>query len=295
MSPFTHRTALCASLAAILILPACQSSSEGIELVDGRAPGQFEKAENSEKLLEARGAWKLVEEARAPTPLELHALAREGVNPDNLKTAANNIKNPVEIKDGQEVHYRQLRMDIGKSARGVNVDKLLPAKSNLIVTEKELAATLDNLEKERRVKAQEKAQATKVLAARQRAEREMAALEPAARASSGFGNDVTAMRFGHYPDKSRVVLDLKSAVKYTAKMDGDKTVRVDLQGSGWSANKSADINNHPLVKSYKAEISDKGTALVLELKKPARITLSEALPANDTYPNPRIFFDIAPL
>jgi hypothetical protein len=108
-------------------------------------------------------------------------------------------------------------------------------------------------------------------------------------------SDVTAVRIGQHPDKTRLVFDLSGPGKFSYGIDPTgKILSVRLPQSGWNA---APQNPGPggLVKSLRAAPAPGGgVAVNIELSRPGRLAYSGALPPNAVHGD-RIVFDVAPL
>lgn len=108
--------------------------------------------------------------------------------------------------------------------------------------------------------------------------------------SANTGSTVTGIRFGDYPEKTRMVLDLNADADFTADVQNGR-VLLELPKSAWASAQHQVLNN-PLIKSYTASPSrDGGTVLSLELKKPVKLLGSAALPPNSQYGH-RIYLDL---
>ncbi len=107
--------------------------------------------------------------------------------------------------------------------------------------------------------------------------------------------EVSQMRLGEHPDKTRLVLDLSGEVNYTTEIDSSgKFLTVELPHAGWrTATRS--VLESSLIAGYTAERSENGdgTKLRLELKKPVKIIGAAALSPDVRAGRPhRIYFDI---
>jgi len=108
------------------------------------------------------------------------------------------------------------------------------------------------------------------------------------------GSHVVNVRYGVYPDKTRVVLDLDAATAYEIEPQTQPDrLAIDLKDCADSAATTANVARG-LVKSIHAEIGGPATSrLVLELSAPAHLSGAQFLPAADGAP-PRIFVDLQP-
>lgn len=108
-------------------------------------------------------------------------------------------------------------------------------------------------------------------------------------------SEVTAVRIGLHPDKTRLVFDLSKPGKFSYDIDpSGKVLSVRLPQSGWSATPQKP-GAGSLVKSLRAvPAPGGGVAVNIELSRPGRLAFSGTLPPNEVYGD-RIVFDVAPL
>jgi N-acetylmuramoyl-L-alanine amidase len=108
------------------------------------------------------------------------------------------------------------------------------------------------------------------------------------------GKDVSAIRLGQHPDKTRIVLDVGSDASFTTDLDNaEKILLVELPKTGWSAPTAQRFTNSPLLAGYTAQsMSGGGTRLAIELKRPARVLAASALKAEGDK-SARIVLDLA--
>ena len=108
---------------------------------------------------------------------------------------------------------------------------------------------------------------------------------------------VNRIRTGVYPNRTRLVLDVQSQTPFSVDVDNsEKLMLVELPSASWNAAAQSSLARNPLVAGYNAQDNGSGgTTLVVELKKPARVSKSSALPPNGQFGSHRIFFDIVPL
>lgn len=109
-------------------------------------------------------------------------------------------------------------------------------------------------------------------------------------------SSVLGVRVGEHPDKVRIVLDVTGPTKFTQDLDNnEKLLIIDLPESGWRAGMQASFDGNPVISGYSAKPNaGGGVTLAVELKKPAKLTMSSALEPNEVYGH-RIVFDVAPL
>ncbi len=95
------------------------------------------------------------------------------------------------------------------------------------------------------------------------------------------GLNVEDMRIGEHPGSTRMVLDVSATATFTADVDNDEhLLDIQLPGAGWSSAAQGTTPKSPLITSWSAQPLDggKGTRLVVQLKKNAKITYKKVLP-----------------
>ena len=107
--------------------------------------------------------------------------------------------------------------------------------------------------------------------------------------------EVFGLRVGEHPAKTRIVLDVSKKVSYGLDLDTEeKILVVELPETGWGAPETKTFGkDSPLLSSYKASPSNggKGTLLILQLKKDARL-LSESIIKAEQGNGARIVIDL---
>ena len=113
-------------------------------------------------------------------------------------------------------------------------------------------------------------------------------------AMAATGGSVVNVRFGVYPDKTRVVLDLDAALAYQVKpqTEPDRIV-IDLRDGTLAFSSGVAPSAHGLVKAVHPDAAAGCNCLVLDLAAPAHVTQAQFLAASDNAP-PRIFLDLQP-
>lgn len=270
----------------------------------------------------------MVEENSGTDPAKLHTQAKKQVNPANmadkqhlpdkdLKLATNE-----KAAGGQDVNYRLIRVERDVASLKDDFKKLLPPLSNLIVADKNLDRTIDDIAAKNMIEpasgpaAMAPADIPKATGGPMR----MAGIQPVAQpvtrsaappppsapvvtpaaakaapsAPSG-GASVSNMRFGEHPGRTRLVLDLSGPSPYKTELDNtEKLLLVQIPKASWSAKTQEKLSKHPLIAGYTAQpSSDGGTTLAIELAKPVKLVSESSLPPNATYQNHRIFIDLA--
>jgi hypothetical protein len=120
--------------------------------------------------------------------------------------------------------------------------------------------------------------------------------ETIAPAAGAATSSVRGVRVGEHPDKVRIVLDVSGPAKFSYDIDNnEKLLIIDLPQSSWPTGAAGSFDGNALVSGYTAKPSASGgVTLAVELKKPAKLTMSSALEPNESYGH-RIVFDVAPL
>ena len=289
------------SLYAVLISSALAVSSCGV--VDNRLGGNAEpvSANSSENLLAAQGSWNIVEEDQNYDPVALHKKAKNKQDPARRKKTAMVPSSRVQPGEAEQVHFRLLRVEREVAGLRQDFNKLLPPLSNLIMADSQLGQTIQDIQ------AGKPQMDKPSMAAKPQMDKPSMAAKPAAMmkpdadksiaqkvVQSAAGANVTSVRFGQHPGKTRVVLDVSADSPFSINVDNsEKLLIVELPSTGWGTTASRMINN-PMLGSYKAQPSaNGGTILAFELKKPVRVTSQSALRPNATRGH-RIFFDVAP-
>ena len=119
-------------------------------------------------------------------------------------------------------------------------------------------------------------------------------VKSAAPAAPKGGKVVKDLRIGEQSNGTRLVLDLGQATKVKYDIDNEeKILLIDIPGYKWDAAKSGNLTKSALVSSYQVTTDDKGSHLVLQLKKPARVSNSSTINAT-AGKSPRAVVDISP-
>jgi hypothetical protein len=113
---------------------------------DGYGGGQGSTFNSSEDLLAAEGSFSMVEAGSHSNPLQEHLQARVQVDPSQPSKSKNYTSSASESTVSEEAHFRVLRLESEVASLQSDFKKMLPAKSNLIVSDKKLDATIDQIE-----------------------------------------------------------------------------------------------------------------------------------------------------
>lgn len=303
----------------------------GLSACDGMTQrgGKTAQPGSSEHLLQGEGQWQMVEENSGTDPAKLHSQAKKQVNPANmadkqhmpdkdLKLATNE-----KAANGQDVNYRLIRVERDVASLKDDFKKLLPPLSSLIVADKNLDQTIDDIAAKNMIEPASgpaspsgamapAADIPKATGGPMRMAGAQPVVQPATRsaappsppppqvtpavAKAAPGSAaVSNMRFGEHPGRTRLVLDLSGPSPYKTELDNtEKLLLVQISKAGWNAKTQEKLSKHPLIAGYTAQpAADGGTTLAIELAKPVKVVSESSLPPNATYQNHRIFIDLA--
>ena len=244
-----------------LTLAACNSQHTG------GYPGN----KNSEKLLNSSGGTLMAE--GGVDPLAAHMAARRQVDPKDINGPHQYTTTPTEEEINKDTNVRIVRLESEVAGLRDDFRKLVPEHKP------EPPVIIASLPMELAVAPPE------AIAP--------AAIAPAAGAAT---SSVRGVRVGEHPDKVRIVLDISGPAKFSYDIDNtEKLLIIDLPQSTWPTGATGSFDGNALVSGYTAKPSASGgVTLAVELKKPAKLTMSSALEPNESYGH-RIVFDVAPL
>lgn len=239
-----------------LTLAACNSQHTG------GYPGN----KNSEKLLNSSGGTLMAE--GGVDPLAAHMAARRQVDPKDINGPHQYTTMPMEEEINKDTNVRIVRLESEVAGLRDDFRKLVPEHKP------EPPVIIASLPMEPAVAPPE-------------------AIAPAAGAAT---SSVRGVRVGEHPDKVRIVLDISGPAKFSYDIDNtEKLLIIDLPQSTWPTGATGSFDGNALVSGYTAKPSASGgVTLAVELKKPAKLTMSSALEPNESYGH-RIVFDVAPL
>lgn len=246
--------------AVMLILGGCVNS--------GYKPVGTTKASSAENILDAEGAYPLVEQTDKD-PEAAHQATRKKVNPKNLAKSGTYTGNAKTANVDEQVHTRVLKMERDveivatefKGLKNVYQNNVEPASG----------------------------ESTRVAMA--------SAPEPVlSKSLKTQGGKVEKVRTGEYPNRTRLVLDLNAPAEFAYDIDEKQNLLViRLSATEWGAPKEKVYGKSAALQAYAAKIADNGQALIaFKLKGPSRVLRSEKLGKNADG-HYRIFFDVAPL
>ncbi len=294
------KTRFLLALTATLVIGAC-TGGDGSGSSSSSTAGI--KPASTEDLLAAEGSWNLVEEEQMSSPIQEHMSARGQVDPDKPAGTAQYTSKPGPEGVKEDVHFRVLRLEREVADLKHDFKKLLPPLAGLIASDRKLDDTIAEIESDDSMASNvavpsakpkppmQRHSAPKPVSVTAKAPEEKTP-KPAPVTTSG-PLAVTDVRSGIHPGKTRLVLDLNAAGKFSYDLDNaEKLLLVELPGASWKAQPSRSFGNNPVIKSYTAQPSNGGTRLAIELKKPAKILASSALSPNAVHGH-RIYLDIA--
>lgn len=273
------------------------------------------KTGSPEALLNAEGEWKLVEEERAPNPEQKHMDSRAKVNPK--KNSAGYTENAKLAHVEEDVHFRVLRLERQMKTLRSDFDRILPPLAESAKAGRSLESALAGIETASGEEADASAQVLAEIAAEPVAEPAAFAPPPVAAdpapekrapekkpqktaektpAIPAGAAQVTGLRTGEHPGRTRLVLDVSAAAKFSADLDPKENLLVvELPSAFWTAPESRTFSGHGLLKSYTAQPAGEGTRLVIEMKGPAKLAGKSILPPGGPDGRHRIVLDVAPL
>jgi hypothetical protein len=279
------RTRFCLIVTTSLVLVGCSGEQKQ------------HAAGSPEALLEAEGEWALVEEKQAPSPEQKHMNSRQQVNPAMVESSGAYTEKVSESEANDDVHFRVLRLERQMNALQGNFDKMLPPLGMKANADRELNRAVEEIQASKMAEASAP-MPPKVERIEPYPDLQPKKKEPVKQAAmpkpvTGGALQVSGIRVGEHPGKTRLVLDVTGPSKFTADVDtAENLMVVELPGAGWGAATNKSFGNSPLLKGYSVQPSGDGSRLVLELKKPAKLTMKSALPPNEQYGH-RIVFDLA--
>lgn len=119
---------------------------------------------------------------------------------------------------------------------------------------------------------------------------------PVSTSASAASAQVTGVRVGIHPDRTRIVLDLSGPGTFQTDLDNtERLLLVDLPQTGWSASDSQTGAGKSLVIAWSSQSAHegKGATAIFQLSGPAKILTSSAL-RPDGKAGHRIVIDLAP-
>ena len=109
------------------------------------------------------------------------------------------------------------------------------------------------------------------------------------------GNVAQNLRVGEHADKLRIVIDTNKTFNYSIDIDNEeKLIIVEIPDAKWVGKDSVQFGSSALLDSYTVEPinDDKGTMIILSLKKATSILKKSNLKPDSTSPFHRIYFDL---
>ncbi len=107
----------------------------------------------------------------------------------------------------------------------------------------------------------------------------MAGIEPTAGNTQQKQEVIKNIRFGEHSEKTRIVLDVSGKIDYETDLDNDEGLLIiNLPNAEWKNDKEKIIKNSSVIYSYDVQKTDKGSRLIFDLKKKAKIKMSSLFP-----------------
>jgi hypothetical protein len=251
----------------------------------GNGAGTYKGKGDGETLLNSQN--QQMQTADADDPMAAHLRARAQVDPKDLSTHHPYTTTPTPEEVDKDTNVRVVRLENQVSDLQSDFKKLIPhiSKANEEKLEAEQALAMNGqMANTPRV---EDTMPDAVPAQPQKT-------ETVVPASADATSTVTGVRIGEHEDRTRLVLDMNAPGKFSYDINGT-SLTILLPQSSWTAATEKSLSNSPMIAGYKVSQGQQGgVALNVELRKPGKLTMSSALPPNDTYGN-RIVFDVAPL
>jgi len=105
--------------------------------------------------------------------------------------------------------------------------------------------------------------------------------------------NITRMRVGDHPGKTRIVFDASAPIVTGVEMaNGGRVVYLTFDNTDWQAQSIRSFVSHPVLSGSEARVSNNGTILKIQMKKPVRVLPLKRYPPNGQYNNHRIAIDI---
>lgn len=277
----------------------------------------------AENVLQADGPYKIVEDENGTTPEQQHQNAHSQVDPAKGSNSEAYTSHTTPDDLNGDTRRRVLRLEHKVAGLDRDFKKLLPPLSEILVSDQKLDQTIQDIQTSQAQDAQTDqgvvdlpplsesarplttetvstpAAVSKPVAlkapAKTAREKEKGKETPKISAPEGKGpRRVSAIRVGEHPGKTRLVLDVDGPVKQSYDIDnGEHLLLIELPGAAWGAADKKTFGKSPLLKSYTAQPSQNGgTALAVELAKPAKVTSSGLLPPAGSA-GYRVFFDLS--
>ncbi|MCK6417350.1 MAG: AMIN domain-containing protein [Alphaproteobacteria bacterium] len=250
---------------------------------------EFLGGSESEKLLAAEGSWNIVDETQSgiPSPEQMHAQAAAQVDPNEL-SARHSYTTPAAAMDvNTDMNTRVLKLEQQVASLNRNFKKLLPPLSKLIISDRALDQAIDDIEREYDTQNSPAAVSPPPSSPQKRADMQ------ADTAQSGTA-EITAVRVGQHPGKSRIVIDVGQPASFSTDLDNkEKILVIELPKTALGAVKAQRVAKNVLIAGYNTQaVNGKGARLIVELKKPVKIVSAAPLaPSNGK--GHRIMLDLA--
>lgn len=220
----------------------------------------------------------------------------------------------IETTAPQTIEDRITRLEEAVGSLRTDYDRIMPAFASLNTTNERIQTLLDQIEKESGgapktdeaakpsapVKTEPQTSIAPVKADPNKPVTPAAMMKaPAksdeAKATSESSITVKGVRIGEHPSKTRIVIDLVGSKKPDVTQDLDNTEKlllIEMPATMWGGEKTGSPKASAMIAGWSAQEGENGTAtLAIQLKKEAKILLTEYLPAQGGDPA-RMVIDI---
>lgn len=233
-------------------------------------------AGSTEDLLAAQGEWVLVEERRAPSPVEKHMDTRGKVKPSDISKSKNYTKSAKSMHVDEDIHFRVLRLERQMDVVRDDLAQIKPMILDQPMTKKAQAKPMVKMPGQKRHVMPKKS------------------VVKHDKAQMGGPLRVVGVRTGVHPGKYRFVMDVSAAPKFSYDLDnGEQLLTIDLPSTGWDTAMEKRLGGSSVVKGYRALVDGDVTHLIIELQAPAKVLMAKAFKPNHVHGH-RVVFDIAP-
>lgn len=262
---FSIRPAYFFFVTSLCVLGGCQTQ----QAIRGAfEPSSVTAEKSSEELLDGEGQMVLVEDKRAPTPIEMHMKARGDVDPTRINKKNKFTTNIKDSHAKDQTNFRVVRVE-GDAEAMADADGDLTISANPL--EKKTSAKTYVEEILEKHKARQAA-ATKVDVGQVKNTRQ-ASLDVA---SSDV--EVGQVRIGQHPGKTRVVLDVSDKASFQTRFEsGDKVLVVTLPNASWATEPRTKVAGESLVVGYDASNKGAGSVLKITLTAPGKLAYQKAM------------------
>lgn len=259
--------------------PTVNTQSKGLNLASPTMPDKDDMKPNPAPMVEEAqvnevAAAENVLEAETTQAMDETMMPSESHKPVMLDNVQDN--------EMPAVDQRLANLEAAVASLRADYDRIVPTFKTLSVNSDRLAALLDRME-------------GKVASAPAQDTSEVPA-QTAPAAGAQMTAAINDVRFGHEPNKTRIVFDMSGAGEYLFDLDNtEKVFIVSMPTASWGANKSGGaIKSSAIFESWSVQDASEsgGVNMIFTLKKDSAITGRAELPSADGK-GPRIYFDIS--